>query len=125
MSYPDLLPIECKFCKGDAFFRPLKEMEVLEVHVHFCDKCQAEYLRFNDGTIASVSLYTKINDHMYRWTVTSARTAQLWRVKDPGIPGTRVNRNLEPVMGFEIGDTIPEITPDNVEDKIRTWLVFL
>lgn len=117
----------CQFCTKEISDAPVNEMAKHGVGVYFCHPCQAEYLYFRSGTCASVSLYTTINERCYRWTVTSVDTAQLWYVKEPGIPGVRKNEGMEPVKGFSKsdGDTIPELTPSNVNGKIRVWLPFL
>lgn len=120
----------CRFCLQEVPYRPLKEMEEHDIDVHFCDTCNAEYLYWKDkDNWVSWSLYVTIGERMYRWTYSSAETAQLWWVKDPGIPGTRANRNLEPVYhcGFKNAfesTPIPDITPQNAIDKIRLLIMF-
>lgn len=118
-------PVICKFCGQAAPYTPLCEMEENGVQVFFCSLCYAEYLFWpNQSQPLSASLYVKINSKMYRWTVFEGGTkAQLWFVKEPGVPGTRVNRNLDMLKYF--ADSVPEITPSNIEQKIRTWLTFL
>jgi len=106
-----------------AGYHPLEAMERHNVSVYFCHPCQAEYLFFRDGSRASVSLYTTIKDKMYRWTVTSVGSAQLWHVKEPGVPGVKVNEGMFTVKSFS--GNIPQLTPDNINEKVRTWLLFL
>jgi hypothetical protein len=127
MNYPNRLPIKCGFCQQDATYCPLEEMERHSVHVFFCYPCKAEYLLFNDGRKASHSLYTEINGHTYRWTHSSANTAQLWLVEEPGIPGQRKNGKLKIILALNEykGHTIPLVTPDNIMEKVKTWLLFL
>lgn len=122
-NHPKTKP--CKFCNNGAYFSPLQELERHEVGIYFCHLCQAEYLYFNDGSPASCSLYTVINDRMYRWSRSTADTAQLWWIQVPGEPGVRKNEGLVHLIGFDKNDTIPCITPTNINEKIRTWLVFL
>lgn len=116
-------PKPCQFCANGASYAPLDEMEKHGVKVYFCYECRAEYLYFSDGLAASVSLYTEINQRMYRWTVTSQNVAQLIYIKNPGIPGTRKNENLEFIKSFQ--KDFPQVTPQNINEKLRTWLVFL
>lgn len=120
-KYHHLKP--CRFCINGASYAPLNEMEKHDIKVYFCHDCKAEYLYFPDGLAASVSLYTEINQRMYRWTVSSQHVAQLTYIKDPGIPGTRKNENLEFIKSFK--KDYPHITPQNINEKIRVWLVFL
>ena len=98
-------------------------MEEYDVEVHFCDTCQTEYLYWSDDEPLSWSLYTIVNGKMYRWTYSMNGTALLYFVKEPGIPGTRKNNGLEKLYSCPI-DAGPEMTPQNVADKIKTILVF-
>lgn len=121
------LPKPCQFCSNMAGYAPLDEMEKHNVGVYYCHTCKAEYLFFRDARMASVSLYTAIKDKMYRWTVTSVGSAQLWYVSVPGIPGVKKNEGLVPIKSWDTsrGDTLPQLTPDNINEKLRTWLLFL
>lgn len=120
-------PLHCKFCKNDAPYSPISEMEHHGVKVFFCHPCQAEYLIFEDRTLASTSLYTQINHKMYRWTVSSVGTGTLSHIIDPGVPGVRKNGKVTQIKYFDPrkGETFPLLTPQNVNDKLRTWLLFL
>jgi hypothetical protein len=117
-------PKPCKFCGKAASYCPLDEMEQYGVKVYFCHPCKAEYLFWPNGVRSSISLYTIINHKTYRWTILKENTAQLWYVKDPGIPATRLNHNLDLIKFFN-GSDMPELTPQNINDKIRTWLIFI
>lgn len=128
-------PKACTFCGGVAAYSPLVEMEEHNVKVYFCSDCRAEYLYFWDsrsenwrlhGNPSSISLYTTINDKMYRWTISSTGDGLLWYVKNPGVPGSRKNSDMEPVKSFRVKEgAVPDITPQNINDKVRTWLIFL
>lgn len=122
-----LRPAICTFCGKAAPYAPLELMESNGVQVFFCKTCMAEYLYWpNQKLPFSTSLYVKINDRMYRWSVFSSsgvKKAQLWHIKKPGEPGTRVNRDLELIKYFT--NSIPDITPSNIDQKIRVWLTFL
>ena len=122
----------CKFCQQMATYAPLDELEIYGVKVFYCYQCKAEYLYYTSGgtptTYASVSLYTEINNKMYRWTIIEnghGKSARLWWIKNPGIPGTRINSDLESVVYFE--DFVPpsDITPQNIMNKISLWLPFV
>jgi hypothetical protein len=65
---------------------------------------------------------------MYRWTVSIGRnslwaSATLWYVEKPGIPGKKKNEGLVPVKDFE--NPLPDVNPQNINEKLKTWLVFL
>jgi hypothetical protein len=119
-------PKPCSHCGGFAGYAPIPEMDYHEADVYFCHRCQAEYIYFRGtGNLASVSLYTTINGKMYRWS-TNRTIGQLWRIKIPGIPGEKKNEGVEMIRSFnpDVGEAIPNITPENIEEKIRTILVF-
>lgn len=126
---PDL---PCKFCSKTADYSPIHELDSTvfqqRLLVYFCSDCKAEYLVYKrSNKLYSTSLYTKINDRLYRWSVISEDSAQLWLVKEPGLPGISINKGLSIVKSFFPleGDAIPALTPENINEKIRTWLVFL
>lgn len=116
----------CKFCQQDVLYRPLEELEHLGVKVYFCYDCSAEYLYWDNANLgssfATTSIYTTYKDKMYRWT-TTGNSAHLWYIKTPGIPGTRKNENLELIKTFN--SNLPDITPDNIQDKLSVYLLFL
>lgn len=127
MKYLDFqkhhLPKPCMFCPNMAGYYPLNETSQYGIAVHFCHTCQAEYLFYQSGDKASVSLYTEINGKTYRWTVLSSNDATLWWIKEPGIPGQKKNEGLVVVRSFEA--PAPQLTPSNVKEKIQLWLPFL
>lgn len=123
------LPKPCQFCGQGAAYSPLNEMEYHGVGVYFCHSCSAEYLYYQSGGLASSSLYTEINGKMFRWTVVVGRnsmwcSATLWYIEKPGIPGKKKNEGMIPIKEFDYPN-VPHLTPQNVNEKLRTWLVFL
>jgi hypothetical protein len=128
---PDL---PCQFCPRLADYSPIHELDsnaqVFQERllIYFCSDCRAEYLVYKKSNkLYSTSLYTKINDRVYRWSVLSEGSAQLWLVKEPGTPGISINKGLSMVKSFfpPEGEDVPTLTPENINEKIRTWLVFL
>jgi hypothetical protein len=116
--------IICQFCQKEPTHAPLKEMEEYKVDVYFCHDCKSEYLVFRDKQfINSVSLYTEINNKTYRVTNIRDAAVQLWYIKTPGIPGTRKNENLEMLVAFK--EHLPHVTPENINEKVRNWLLLL
>lgn len=116
--------INCQFCYKCTHYKPLKAMKDLGVDVYFCFACNAEYLVWQNSNIGSVSLYTTINEKMYRWTVAGDRHT-LWYVENPGVPGFETNKNLKHILSIDENSTKPVMTPNNIQEKIRTYLLIL
>jgi hypothetical protein len=119
----------CQFCQTETAYAPLMDMKG-HAEIFFCSNCQAEYLYYTYGTETisafSISLYTEINDKMYRWTIYRdfyIHRATLWWVGDPGIPGVKSNRKMKCL--WSCSEEMPELTPQNVKEKISHWLSFL
>jgi hypothetical protein len=127
MTSSDFYNKDCQFCLKSATRSPLEEMARHGVDVYFCHTCKAEYLYWGDKELASWSLYTIHHDKMYRWTVAMegfmSEGAQLWYVKEPGIPGVKPNSKLELIKTFM--EDAPDITPENFPIKLPTYLVFI
>jgi len=123
------LPKPCKFCSQPAGYAPIDaQSETNRLCVYFCHTCNAEYVYFRDNKIISESLYTGINNRVYRYTIAYGDIGQIWYVEKPGIPGAVVNKGMKLLKSFNPGkncDTTPILTPQNVNEKLRTWLVFL
>ncbi len=122
--------MKCRFCQKEARYVPISR-RTRTLFIYFCDDCQAEYVFFEPGENAplfSYNLYTVINDQTYRWSVYPGGSGDdkplgtLSSIGEPGIPGERYNRRVRRVTSFE---DFPEMTPQNVEQKIRIILTFL
>ena len=120
---------DCKFCQSPAIYSPIERMENFGIKVYFCHPCQAEYLYFSRNDIvnekpASYSLYTTINNKMYRWTTISGGGVNVWYVKNPGEPSVSINEGMEFVAHIkEIGPF--SVNPQNIMVKLKIWLPFL
>jgi len=126
VAEPCQAPKPCQFCQQFPLYNPLEEMEHYGVKIFFCHTCKAEYLYWRTNqNYSSVSLYTEIQGKMYRWTYRTQGYSQLWWVKNPGIPGTRRNRDLQSILHVSPEEGIPDITPANINSRVRTWLLFL
>ena len=120
---------DCKFCTSHATYSPIERMETFGIKVYFCHPCQAEYLYFSRNNIvsekpASYSLYTTINNKMYRWTTISGGGVNVWYVKKPGVPGVSINGGMELVAHIKEIEPF-SINPQNIQTKLRTFLPFL
>jgi hypothetical protein len=126
-----MIPIKiCNFCQKEATYAPLTIKGVTtpdryrKLRVHYCTDCAAEYVYWeNDGQLAAINLYVIINAKMYRWSTTlGEKVARLWYVKEPGLPGVQPNKGLNLLKSFE---DHPDLTPENVAEKIKFMLPFL
>lgn len=117
--------VPCKFCPFRADYAPVEQMERHGIKVYYCHRCQAEYTYFSDKTRAGYSLYTTINDKCYRWNyVLYSNRFYLWYIKSPGTPGVQANGDSILLKSFPSQD-INNVTPSNIVDKIKMWLLFL
>jgi hypothetical protein len=92
-----------------------------QIEAHFCYDCNYEYVLFGSDT-ENHHLYTTINNRMYRWSLEYG-VAHIWHVGEPGVPGAQPNRKMFLIKTFK--DSFPEITPENIERKLRFMLLFL
>lgn len=117
----------CRFCQKDARYAPIAELDAHGMKVYFCDECSAEYVFYAAGLLSHYSLYTTINTKMYRWTRSmsaySGGRAWLRYIETPGIPGAVANKDVSLIKTF-FGD-VPDITPQNINEKLKTYLVFI
>ena len=74
--------------------------------------------------IWSHSLYVYIDDNLYRWTIPILGGGHIWFIKFPGIPGIKKNKGLKLIKSFK-NEIMPEINPQNIMEKIKTYLMFL
>lgn len=114
----------CEFCNKETAYIPIAEMEEHDATVYFCYDCHAEYTFFPRGQRANASLYVKVGERTFRWSVNSSGTAQLWFVGTPGIPGVSKNLDMKCLKVFKETD-IPELNPANATERIGDWLPFL
>lgn len=117
----------CKFCNQNTEHRPLKEVASM-FDIYFCYSCNAEFLYIDkddeDKEIWGYSIYTYINNELYRWTVSGLGHGHIWFIGTPGVPGEVPNLNTELIKTIK-QDPLPDVTPTNINFKIKTWLTFL
>lgn len=110
--------INCKFCRDEMVYCPI-DVQSHMFEVHYCYNCSYEVV-----VGWGESLYKIVNERMYRWSlVAETEVARLWHVGEPGIPGERPNRKMKLVKTFNSHH--PNVTPDNIEQKIKFMLLFL
>lgn len=118
----------CKFCQKETVYVPLVikggngDSNYHTFDVHYCYDCHAEYVHW--GILDSIHLYATINNRLYRWSVELDGTlGRLWVIGEPGEVGVRPNRKVDLVKNF--GRVYPDVTPQNIVEKIRFMLTFL
>lgn len=113
--------VKCLFCPNPPEYKPLAEMEQHSAKVFFCFKCNAEYTLWNGNQNKYYSLYTVINNKMYRWS-SNNHSGYLYYIKTPGTPGIKANADMVLVKAFP--DLQSSITPINIKEKIKIILTF-
>lgn len=118
----------CQFCHQPTKYCPLEEMERYCIKVYFCHACRTEYLehfRTNQMVLWTVSIYVELNEKMYRWSnSTGYDKYQLWYVMEPGEVGVSINKKLQILKSFS-KEEVCQITPTNIAEKLKSWLLFL
>lgn len=101
-------------------------MEMVGIKVYWCDGCCAEYLYFeDDDQVNCCSLYTTINNKMYRWTTTASGATHLCYIEHPGVPGKTINRDTIILFSTKDRGDLPVVTPHTVKQKIGIYLLFI
>lgn len=128
--------MNCKYCQQEAEYKPIERVEAVGGKIYWCGTCNCEIVHWQKGnSVISHSLYTTVNGRMFRWTTTNEDPpfAALWRVGKPGIVGIFINEDVKCIATFGdisdsslgVSDVIPEITPQNIQDKLSKYLPFL
>lgn len=113
----------CKFCKCQADHKPLETVQDY-IDIYYCYPCNTEYLFFIESDeLWGYSIYTYINNSLYRWS-NSGMGNGIWHIEKPGVPGKSKNEGMTLVKAFR-QDPLPDINPENINSKIKTWLPFL
>lgn len=111
----------CQFCQQPAQDSPIPGTSTNRILLFFCHPCQAEYLVWTSSNKqSSVSLYTTIDNKLYRLTTTDYQST-LSYIQDPGIPGQKRNKNIKTIKCFE---QLEDINPKNINEKIKLFITF-
>lgn len=114
--------VYCSFC---GKVTPEVKCDGLNKHgldVYYCNECSTEYLYWSDGKFAGIYLYVNIGERSYRWSTNSDKTKGYLRRCQPS-PHAETPYPVKLLASFDA--PLPEITPDNIEQKVKTMLVFL
>lgn len=122
---------ECTFCKQPATHCPIAEMSAQAFDIWFCYPCKAEFVRLKllHSTFVldenfRCNLYTSIDDRQFKYTMNRDGSIQVFKVGIPGVPGVSYNRDCTMIMYFKPGNKL-QITPTNINEKLRTYITFL
>lgn len=124
-------PKRCKFCPGHAGYIEVAAIEMHELYTYICEKCQVEYYYTGtNGYLTSWGIYTEIGDKLYKWSMSPGiGMGTIYYL--PGIVPSKsgfrqylpVVRELQYIKTFQVESMT--ITPSNVNEKLRTYLLFL
>jgi hypothetical protein len=126
--------MNCKYCQQEAAYKPIERVEAAKGKIYWCYTCHSEIIHWQRGNRITHSLYVTVNGRMFRWTTSDEEPdfASLWRIGKPGVIGESINEDVKCIATFgDIGgplgvsDIIPEITPQNIQDKLSKYLPFL
>lgn len=111
----------CTYCNHAASPIVLDELDQLNIKTYYCHNCAAEYLYLNNKSLAAISLFTKINDKVFRYTKSSSGKCQLWLVDKNNIH-SRYKNLCKLILNL---NDFTEITPNTINGKVRYWLLFI
>lgn len=121
--------LKCDYCNNGVTHKPLKYQvgmkppKTILWNIYYCEKCMAEYIVQGFGA-PYINLYVNVGTKTYKWAVHDTM-GRLYFVGEPGVPGLVPNRDFKYVIGFTEPETVPKITPFNIESKVRLLLMFL
>lgn len=126
---------QCKFCLGKAHYICVSEIEMNDMYTYICELCNAEYLYWIvQNSLVSWGLFTEVGDKLYKWKMAPSYNkfgfGTIFYI--PGIVPSKsgfrqylpVVRELQHIKSFTNIEQMT-ITPSNINEKIRTYLLFL
>lgn len=106
--------MKCLYCKKDTYYEPFaKFLGKKDVKFHRCTTCNAQFSVVNDNTLFHKAFFVDIKDNTYyinQYLPNSENSGK-----------TTVSLNGERVL---VIDFIENLSPSNVEKKLRFWLTF-
>jgi hypothetical protein len=111
----------CHYCDNFLLLEiKLVELNSLRINVYYCSQCDVDYLCLNDKLV-SVSIYTTINNNIFRYTVSLNGKSQLCKVQEQYKHSRNITKD-KIILRFE---NAKDITPENFKEKLQHWLIFL
>jgi hypothetical protein len=112
----------CQYCKGTCsrLHRERKRRWWWQ-----CDKCSVAYLTSLKGNIEVITFKTKAVDNVYAITLylkTKTSSILLWKNVAP--PNEKPRYSIDSEIK-EFDKLLDNITPDNFQDRLKTYLIFL
>jgi hypothetical protein len=112
----------CKYCNSKLISISCEENYLYNITILYCIECRAEYFYISNDKLSSISLYTSINDKIYRWTEIINGVRQLWHVIKYERPGSRSLINNKKIL--TIKNSSINLNPKNIQEKIKSYLNF-
>jgi len=128
---------KCLFCDCDLKYHNIVFYDRLAQTLFTCKKCMVRYVFFKNTKLAMYSIFVKIGNNIYMWNFSGIGKNSQIRfipyIKDDsdfthdyfeGIVVGRISVLEVEKLLITIENT-PKITPDNIEQKLKTYLLFL
>lgn len=118
----------CIFCQSTLstiqsdYFSYIQED--CNIFIFFCNHCYADFITFKNLSLASSSLYTVINNHTYKWSQPPNLSKKLWIIPNGQIPCFPVKPHPS-LLIKQFSPSSPNLSPHNINKKIKTLLAFL
>jgi len=116
----------CQYCQKEVINSLyIDDLAEVNINIYFCNNCNVEYLYFDKSdTFISKSIYTSINNIVYRWVDPSFGSCQLIKVCSNTIPDLkRYNLTNHIIIKCNKGEI--EISPSNINKKVKNILLLL
>jgi hypothetical protein len=116
-DHPLLFAHECPHCHSNQTVEHTATL--LNLKVQLCTKCGIKFKIAEDGTLDSWAFNTIINGNTYKLVFLTSCNGKpefsIWHAKENALLGSEIL-----TLKF-----LPDITPDNVQQKLPIYLIFL
>jgi len=112
----------CKFCHRQSSPSDLPIFKNRGISIFFCFPCNSEYLVHSGYPHKDyINLYHNYNNFLYKFSIHSS-ASYLYQINSPGKPGKSFNKDIHLIKSF---DSFLNISPDNINEKLQSYLVFI
>lgn len=124
----------CLFCKSKLEYCPSSHYDDSQLLCYVCKDCPIKYVYFMQGALGMYSMFVNLKDKEYRWDFyhpdSSYKDSTIYQIN------YLINKNHIPVYKYGmcinctssksllIIDNPQNITPQNVAQKLKTYLLF-
>ncbi len=120
---------KCLFCESNLNEHKIIFYEREGLDILSCKKCMIKYIYFKSGKLAFYSIYKQINGKIYNWSfndLSNRSTIRYINAAEDELTYEYLEESLFELEHTLISvDNTPKITPDNIEHKLKTYLLFL